>query len=62
MEFAIKITEILFKDLTPDQKFGIELSIILGIIVYLTVAMITKTTIKFLGFEMKSKKEKEDDV
>ena len=62
MDIIVKVLEVLFSDLTPNQKFGIELAIILGVVIYFCVAMITKTTVKFLGIEMKSDKKDNDNV
>jgi len=62
MEVILKIIELLFSGLSSNQKFSIELAIILGIVIYFCVAMLTKTTIKFLGIEMKSNKKEDNDV
>lgn len=55
MKFTSELLNTLFAGLTSDQKFYLILAMLFSILIYVCTAMITKTSLKFLGIELKPK-------
>ncbi len=55
MEFTNTLLNTLFSGLTSDQKFYLILASLFSLLTYLCIAMLTKTSLKFLGIELKPK-------